>query len=93
MSAASRNLLWLLGASVAIILSVAALNFIIDPLQLFRPARLTPAAYSPDTRTPNVSEFKHMGGIQAMGKYILAGTSNFDCGVTTFGTARPANRC
>jgi hypothetical protein len=45
------------------------------------------AAYSPDTRTPNVSEFKHMGGIQAMGKYILAGTSNFDCGVTTFGCA------
>jgi hypothetical protein len=30
-----------------------ALNFIVDPLQLFRPARLTPAAYSLDSRMQN----------------------------------------
>lgn len=53
MPAASRNLLRLLCASAAIILSAAALNFVVDPLQLFRPARLTPAAYSLDSRMQN----------------------------------------
>jgi len=53
MSAASRNLLWLLGASIAVILSAAALNFIVDPLQLFRPARFTPPGYSLDSRMQN----------------------------------------
>jgi hypothetical protein len=53
MNAARVNLLRLLCTSAAIILSAAALNFIVDPLQLFRPARLTPAAYSPDSRTQN----------------------------------------
>src|SRR3954447_24009499 len=53
MNAASSNLLRLLAASAAIILAAAALNFMVDPLQLFRPARLTPAAYSPDSRTQN----------------------------------------
>jgi hypothetical protein len=33
-----------------IIFVAAALNFIVDPLQLFRPARFFPAMYSPDTR-------------------------------------------
>jgi hypothetical protein len=53
MSPASGNLLRLLGASAAIIVAVAAVNFMVDPLQLFRPARLTPAAYSPDSRMQN----------------------------------------
>src|SRR3954447_18246570 len=53
MSAARASLLRLLCASGAIIVSAAALNFIVDPLQLFRPARLTPAAYSSDSRTQN----------------------------------------
>jgi hypothetical protein len=50
MNPAWRNLLRFLGASVAVVLAVAALNFIVDPLQLFRPARQFPAMYSPDTR-------------------------------------------
>lgn len=53
MAAASRHLLRLLCASAAIILGAAALNFVVDPLQLFRPARLTPAAYSLDSRMQN----------------------------------------
>src|SRR3954447_6883169 len=53
MNAASSNLLRLLAASAAIILAAAALNFMVDPLQLFRPARLTPAAYSLDSRMQN----------------------------------------
>ena len=36
--------------TAAIVLMAAALNFIVDPLQLFRPARLFPAMYSPDNR-------------------------------------------
>ena len=36
--------------SAAIILMAAALNFMVDPLQLFRPARLFPAMYSQDSR-------------------------------------------
>jgi hypothetical protein len=50
MSKASRKLIRLLCVSAAIILMAAALNFIVDPLQLFRPARLFPAMYSPDSR-------------------------------------------
>src|SRR3954447_10259456 len=53
MNAASSNLLRLLAASAAIILAAAALNFMVDPLQLFRPARLTPAGYSLDSRMQN----------------------------------------
>lgn len=53
MAAASRQLLRLLCASAAIILAAAALNFVVDPLQLFRPARLTPPAYSLDSRMQN----------------------------------------
>lgn len=50
---ATARVLRLLGVSTAIVLAAAALNFIVDPLQLFRPARLTPAAYSPDSRMQN----------------------------------------
>jgi hypothetical protein len=53
MKAASGNLVRLLCVSAAIIVSAAALNFIVDPLQLFRPARLTPAGYSLDSRMQN----------------------------------------
>src|SRR3954466_4483843 len=53
MNAAFSNLLRLLCISALIILGAAALNFIVDPLQLFRPARLTPAAYSFDSRMQN----------------------------------------
>src|SRR6266403_3969141 len=50
-SSTSRNhLLRFLCASGLIVVMAAALNFIVDPLQLFRPARLFAAMYSPDTR-------------------------------------------
>jgi hypothetical protein len=50
MSMASKNLWRFLCATAAIVLSAAALNFVVDPLQLFRPARLFPAMYSADSR-------------------------------------------
>jgi hypothetical protein len=50
MNSGSKSLLKYLGASAAILLVAAALNFVVDPLQLFRPARLFPAMYSADTR-------------------------------------------
>jgi hypothetical protein len=50
MSSVSKNLLKFLGASAFILLMAAALNFVVDPLQLFRPARVFPAMYSADTR-------------------------------------------
>ncbi|MBA2398923.1 MAG: hypothetical protein H0V72_09520 [Bradyrhizobium sp.] len=50
MRTASKHLARLLCATVAIILAVAVLNYVVDPLQLFRPARLFPAMYSPDSR-------------------------------------------
>ncbi len=53
MNAALKNLLRLLGASAAIVGSAAALNFVVDPLQLFRPARLFAAGYSLDNRMQN----------------------------------------
>src|ERR1700716_4509811 len=49
-STAPKNLLRLLCASGLVIVMAAALNFVVDPLQLFRPARLFPAMYSPDSR-------------------------------------------
>ncbi|HEV7411548.1 MAG TPA: hypothetical protein VGO01_23955, partial [Bradyrhizobium sp.] len=49
MNAALKNLLRLLCASAAIIAAAVALNFIVDPLQLFRPARFA-AGYSLDNR-------------------------------------------
>jgi len=50
MSVTSKNLFRFLCATAAIVLMAAALNFVVDPLQLFRPARLFPAMYSPDSR-------------------------------------------
>jgi hypothetical protein len=49
-SAARNHLLRFLCASGLIVVMAAALNFIVDPLQLFRPARLFAAMYSPDSR-------------------------------------------
>ena len=50
MSATAKNLLRFLCASLLIMLAAAALNFVVDPLQLFRPARLFAAMYSQDSR-------------------------------------------
>jgi len=53
MSQPARNLIRLLCASAAILVAAAALNFAVDPLQLFRPARIFPAMYSQDSRVQN----------------------------------------
>jgi hypothetical protein len=50
MSKPAKNLLRFLSASALIIITAAALNFVIDPLQLLRPARIFAAMYSPDSR-------------------------------------------
>jgi len=50
MNTARNYLLRFLCASGLIIVMAAALNFVVDPLQLFRPARLFAAMYSPDSR-------------------------------------------
>ena len=46
----AKYLLRFLGASALIILLAVVLNFVVDPLQLFRPARLFAAMYSQDSR-------------------------------------------
>jgi hypothetical protein len=43
----------LLLASIACVLGAAALTYVIDPLQLFRPSRLVAPFYSDDTRVQN----------------------------------------
>jgi len=53
MSTAGKNLLRFLCASGLLLLTAAAFNFVVDPLQLFRPARLLPAMYSEDSRLQN----------------------------------------
>jgi hypothetical protein len=53
MSTPAKHLLRLLFASMAVIALTAALNFAVDPLQLFRPARFYPAIYSADGRMQN----------------------------------------
>ena len=50
MSNPAKDLLRFLGATAFVILGAAALTFVVDPLQLFRPARLFAAMYSPDSR-------------------------------------------
>src|ERR1700692_1896918 len=50
MSPAIRKLLQFLCATGFMIMMAAALNFIVDPLQLFRPPRLFAAMYSQDSR-------------------------------------------
>jgi len=53
MSIAASRLLRLLAASTAMMLAAAALNFAVDPLQLFRPAALLQPMYSDDVRMQN----------------------------------------
>ncbi len=53
MSVSGKNLLRLLGTCAALLAGAAALTFIVDPLQIFRPARLFAAMYSTDTRLQN----------------------------------------
>jgi hypothetical protein len=53
MSSPARNLWRLLCVSAAFMLAAAALNFVVDPLQLFRPSRLLPPMYSDDVRMQN----------------------------------------
>ena len=53
MTIAATNLVRFLGATAAIIAMAVGLNFMVDPLQLFRPARLFTAMYSPDARMQN----------------------------------------
>jgi hypothetical protein len=48
-----KDLLRFLAASLLVMLAAAALNFVVDPLQLFRPARLLTAVYSQDSRLQN----------------------------------------
>jgi len=50
MSVAAKNLPRLLCVAAAIVLSAAALTYVVDPVQLFRPARSFAAMYSADTR-------------------------------------------
>jgi hypothetical protein len=50
MSGALKNLIRFLCATTAVMLAAALLNFTVDPLQLFRPARLFSAMYSNDSR-------------------------------------------
>ncbi len=50
MSNVSKNLLKFLGTSGLIMAAAVALNFVVDPLQVFRPARLFAAMYSQDSR-------------------------------------------
>jgi len=48
-----KDLLRFFAASLFIMLAAAALNFGVDPLQIFRPSRLFPAMYSQDSRLQN----------------------------------------
>src|SRR6266702_5280889 len=50
MNTARNYLLRFLCASGLIIVLAGVLNFVVDPLQLFRPARLFSAMFSPDSR-------------------------------------------
>jgi hypothetical protein len=45
-----KNLIRFLCASLLVMVAAAALNFTVDPLQIFRPARLFAAMYSNDSR-------------------------------------------
>src|ERR1700722_12273706 len=50
MSTPAKNLLRFLGVSGLVMAAAVALNFVVDPLQIFRPARLFAAMYSQDSR-------------------------------------------
>src|SRR5580700_12326232 len=45
-----KDIFHFLCASLLIVVTAAALNFVVDPLQIFRPARLFTAMYSQDSR-------------------------------------------
>jgi hypothetical protein len=47
------HVVWFLAASLTVLLAAVALTYVVDPLQLFRPSRLVPPAYSEDTRMQN----------------------------------------
>jgi hypothetical protein len=49
----AKDLIRFLGTSLSVILIAAALNFLVDPLQIFRPSRSLPAMYSNDSRLQN----------------------------------------
>ena len=53
MSNPAKNLIQILCASGLILAAAAALNFAVDPLQLFRPSHFFPAVYSQDNRLQN----------------------------------------
>ena len=50
MSIPAKNLLRFLGVSGLVMFVAVALNFVVDPLQILRPARLFAAMYSQDSR-------------------------------------------
>jgi hypothetical protein len=58
MSHPIKDLFRFFAASLAIMLAAAAINFIVDPLQIFRPSRLFPAMYSQDGRLQNAGLIK-----------------------------------
>ena len=58
MAQSIKDLLRFLAASLFIMLAAAALNFAVDPLQIFRPSRLFPAVYSQDSRLQNAGLIK-----------------------------------
>src|SRR6202047_7392 len=45
-----KDIFHFLCASLFVVVTAAALNFVVDPLQIFRPARLFAAMYSQDSR-------------------------------------------
>jgi hypothetical protein len=53
-----KDLLRFFTASLLITLAAAALNFAVDPLQVFRPSRLFAAVYSQDSRLQNAGLIK-----------------------------------
>jgi hypothetical protein len=53
-----KDLLRFFTASLLIMLAAVALNFAVDPLQIFRPARLFTAVYSQDSRLQNAGLIK-----------------------------------
>ncbi|MGB6433401.1 MAG: hypothetical protein WBF59_05145, partial [Bradyrhizobium sp.] len=53
-----KDLLRFLAASLLVMLAAAALNFVVDPLQLFRPTRHFTEMYSHDSRLQNAGLIK-----------------------------------
>src|SRR5882724_1518077 len=53
MARSIKNLIRFLCASLLVMAAAVALNFIVDPLQVFRPAKLFAAMYSQDGRLQN----------------------------------------